>query len=330
MSFQKVLGQETAVQILQDELKGGRIHHAYLFTGKKGIGKKTVAVEFAKALFCNDEGIDACEKCLSCRKIEHENHPDLIITGIEEGDSIKIDQIRELQRQLAFKPYDGQWKVHIIEEADSLTPEAANSLLKTLEEPPHYGIIILLAEELDQLLPTVISRCQKIQFNPLSVEIIEKKLLEEGCKGEDIKLIARLADGSLGRAFRLVKNADFFVQRKKILENMYKISELDAVKIFQFVDEIISFFNDKDEISIFYLILSWYRDIILCNQGYYNEIVNYDYLEKIKLSSQYYSLEELISIVELVNNIEGYIRSNVRKDLALQVMMFQIRAKRVK
>ncbi|NLM96059.1 MAG: DNA polymerase III subunit delta' [Halanaerobiaceae bacterium] len=330
MSFQKIAGQDAAVRILQDELKSGRIHHAYLFTGKRGIGKKTTAVEFAKALFCKDEGIDSCEKCLSCRKIEHKNHPDLIITGIEEGDSIKIDQIRELQRELSYKPFDGRWKVHIIEDADSLTPEAANSLLKTLEEPPQYGVIILLAEELDQLLPTVISRCQKIQFNPLSVKIIEAKLLEEGYQEEDTKLIARLADGSLGRAFELIKNEDFPAQRKKILERLYKISELDAVSIFRFVDELISFINDMDESSIFYLILSWYRDIILYNQGYYNEIINYDYLEQLKLSSQYYSLEELISIMELVNNIEGYIKSNVKKDLALQVMMFKIRAKKVK
>lgn len=330
MSFQKILGQEAAVRILQDELSSGRIHHAYLFMGKKGTGKKTLAIEFAKALFCQGEGVDACESCLSCRKIEHYNHPDLIVTGIEEGDSIKIDQIRELQRVLAYKPYEGKWKVHIIEDADRLTPEAANSLLKTLEGPPKYGIIILLAEELDQLLPTVISRCQKIQFNPLTTDIIESKLKEKGYNGENIKLIARLADGSPGKAFGLVENEEFFIYRKNLLDNLYKISELDAVSIFQFVDNILSFFNDTDEISIFNLILSWYRDIILCNQGYFNEIVNYDYIEQIKLSSKYYSLKELISIMELVNNIEGYIKCNVKKDLALQVMMFKIRAKKVK
>ena len=176
MSFTKLLGQENAVRLLKDDLDSGRIHHAYLFTGITGVGKRTLALEFARALFCEKQEGEACGTCLSCRKIEHSNHPDLNSIAITEGDSIKIEQIRELQRGLAFRPYERKWKLYIIEDADRMTPEAANSLLKTLEEPPHYGIIILLAREAESLLPTIISRCHVIQLNPLSVENIEKVL----------------------------------------------------------------------------------------------------------------------------------------------------------
>lgn len=329
MGFNSLLGQSAAIRILKDELDSGRIHHAYLFIGKDGVGKKTLALEFAKAVHCQNGGNEACDQCLSCRKIDHSNHPDHRIIGIEEGDTIKIDQIRDLQRDMAYKPYESERKIFIIDDADRLTPEAANSLLKTLEEPPQYGIIILLAEELDKLLPTVISRCQKIQLNIIAAGIIEKELKKNGYNSDMAKLIASLADGSMGRAISLIEDDNFLSKRKDIIESLYKLPKLNAVDIFNFADDVISLLKDKDFFSIFHLILTWYRDIILYNLGYDKGIVNYDYIDLIESSCQDYSLEELISIVELVNTIKRYIHSNVRKDLALQVMFFKIRAKRV-
>ncbi len=329
MSFDKVKGQGAAIRILKDELDSGRIHHAYLFTGKEGVGKQSLALEFTKAILCQEQGVGACDKCLTCRKIDHSNHPDVRIINIEEGNSIKIDQIRELQTDIAYKPYESHRKVYIITDADKVTTEAANSLLKTLEEPPDYGVIILLAEEVDKLLPTVISRCQQIQLNKISDSIIEKEIEKYGLEEEVSKLIARLADGSLGRAIRLLDDGDFLENRKQILNTLYKLPELSAVDIFKQVDFIISILDKKDDFPLFYLILSWYRDIILYNQGYDREIVNSDCYKWIKLQSEYYSLEELISIVELVNNIKRYLGRNVKKDLALQVLLFKIRAKRV-
>jgi len=330
MSFEKVKGQEAAIRILKDELDSSRIHHAYLFIGKNGVGKQRLALEFTKAILCQEQGVDACDKCLACRKIDHSNHPDLRIINIEEeSNSIKIDQIRELQKDIAYKPYDSHRKVYIITDADKITTEAANSLLKTLEEPPDYAVIILLAEEVDKLLPTVISRCQQIQLNKVSDSIIENEIEEHGFDEETSRLIARLADGSLGLAIRLIDDEDFLENRKQIIKTLYKLPELSAVDIFKQVDFIISILNKKDDFPLFYLILSWYRDIILYNQGYDREIVNSDCYKWIKLQNEHYSLEELISIVKLVNNIKRYMERNVKKDLALQVLLFKIRAKRV-
>lgn len=330
MAFDKLLGQETAIRLLKDDLDSGRIHHAYLFTGKKGVGKRTLALEFARALFCHGQEGEACGNCLACRKIDHSNHPDLSIVRISEGDSIKIEQIRELQRELAFRPYEGQWKVFIIEDADKMTPEAANSLLKTLEEPPAYGLIILLARETESLLPTIISRCHLIQLNPLSAENIEQLLLEAGYGDkEKVRLIAGLAAGSPGEAIKLMEDEDFFQQREKLYDFLARLPELTELDVFQYVDELHGFINNKEDFPTFNLILNWYRDIILYRMACPEQVVNSDYLDYYSRLCEYYSLEELLSVMDLVNIIKRYIDSNVKVDLALQVMFLKIRTKRV-
>lgn len=326
MSFKDVIGQDAAVRILQDELATGRVNHAYLFLGKEGVGKKTLAFQFAKALNCQESRLDSCEGCLACRKINHANHPDVKLLTIEDGNTIKIEQIRELQRDLAYKPYESSRKVYIIDRADRMTSEAANSLLKTLEDPPEYAVIILLAEELNKLLPTVISRCQQIHLNTLTREEIEERLLESGIEEEQANLISRLADGSLGRALELSEDAEFMDTRSSILELLISLPEINTIELFNQVDRLVSLIEKG--FPLFYLILSWYRDIIIYNQGNCEQLVNYDYLERMKSQQDIYTIEDLVAIITLINNTKGYIDLNVKKDLALQVMLFKIRAKR--
>lgn len=330
MSFIDVIGQETAVRILQDELDSGRINHAYLFLGKDGVGKKTLAFQFAKALNCQEKGEDSCDNCINCRRIDHFNHPDVKLIGVEEGNAIKIDQIRELQRDLAYKPYESTWKIYIIDQADRMTEEAANSLLKTLEEPPEYGIIILLAEELSKLLPTVISRCQQIYLNRLSSDLVKERIFEQVKNEKKARLIARLADGSLGTALNLVNNNEYLLQREKIFDFLSRIMEVERYKILNFASDLKDLLsNDEGNFPLFSLLISWYRDIIMWIEGNEDEIVNNDYLERIKLQADMYTIDELISIVNLIKETKKYIKFNVRKDLSLQVLLLKIRAKRV-
>ncbi|MFW6035427.1 MAG: DNA polymerase III subunit delta' [Halothermotrichaceae bacterium] len=327
MSFKNVIGQKAAVRILQDEISTNRIHHSYLFLGKEGVGKKTLAVELAKALNCKSTTADNCEDCLPCKKINHGNHPDVRVVEIEEGKAIKIEQIRSLQKDIAYKPYESKHKVYIIDQAEQMTPQAANSLLKTLEEPPEYVVLILLAEEIDKLLPTVISRCQQIYLNSISKQLIIEQLNDKGINSEKVELIARLADGSLGRALNLAENEDFLKNRDNILKTLYNLPRLKTVKVFKAADKFEKLL--KQEFPLFDLILNWYRDIILYNQGNTKQLVNCDYKDYIKKINNNYTVEELILIIELINNIKRYIAKNARKDLALQVMLFKIRAKRV-
>ncbi len=190
MSFDSILGQDLPKQILSKALENGNVAHAYLFYGPQGIGKRLIALQFAKALNCTESGPQsACNDCTSCHKISRGLHPDIFIvepvksTPTARESLIKIDPIRELQRKLSYLPYEGRYKVAIIDGAESMNLQAANTFLKTLEEPPGKTIIILIASNPNQMLPTINSRCQAIKFHPLTTnqvkDVLQKKLLAD-------------------------------------------------------------------------------------------------------------------------------------------------------
>lgn len=328
MSFGDIIGQEAAIKILREQLAVERINHAYLFTGKDGVGKKSLARQFARALMCSEKELDSCDNCVDCRRIDHFNHPDVRIIEIEAGSNqIKIDQIRELQKEIAYKPYEGGWKVYIIDQADRMTSQAANSVLKTLEEPPGYVVIILLAEDISRLLTTVISRCQQIKLQSISREMIKEYLIDQDIEQEKAKLISMLAEGSLGQALNLTNKDNFLTAREKLLDFLLKLPKIDTLKIFNRVKEMVKLING--DFPLFNLLSTWYRDIMIYRKGNKEGIINYDYLQGIKKQAEQYTIDELISIIELINKYHGYIERNVRKDLTLQVMLLKIRAKRV-
>ncbi|MGM0603234.1 MAG: DNA polymerase III subunit delta' [Bacillota bacterium] len=324
MSFSLVKGQDKAVKILKDEIKKERISHAYLFSGQKGLGKKKLAVEFAKALFCSRQNLDSCDSCINCRKVDHRNHPDLKIIAREEDKSaISIDQIRELKKEIAYKPYESERKIYIIEDADLMTKEAANSLLKTLEEPPSFATIILLAEDAGKLLPTIVSRCQEIKLTDLSAEMIEDILLQKNISPEKAEVIAYLAEGSPGRAVEFAEKKEFFAEREKIYNFMADIEEKTTVEIFSAADKFNKLINE--DFPFFYLLSNWYRDIIMIKQNYEQGVKNTDYLDLLKNNVDKYTEEDIINRLEYIELARKYIESNVRKDLALQVLFFKLR-----
>lgn len=179
MSFHELLGQEDAKRLLQNALRKDAVSHAYLFTGPAGSGQVKMALTFAQAIFCTASKDDACGECLECRKVEHGNHPDLTLLR-PDGSSIKIDQIRELQRVFSYRSEGINPKVYIIEGADKMTVQAANSLLKFLEEPPAPAVGILISDNSSSLLPTIQSRTQRIPFSPLHPDIMLQALSGEG------------------------------------------------------------------------------------------------------------------------------------------------------
>jgi DNA polymerase-3 subunit delta' len=177
-------------------LKTGHISHACLFSGIEGIGKRSVAISFAKALNCQQIKEDSCNQCLSCQKIEKKTHPDLFTIGPEKN-VIRIETIREFQRRIIFRPLEGKQKVVIINHAEKLNLHAANCLLKTLEEPPQDTVIILVANTTRGLIPTIVSRCQKIHFTPLKKEEISLLLQKRNIVKNKANLVASLAQGSI-------------------------------------------------------------------------------------------------------------------------------------
>lgn len=198
MAFGDVVGHQRPLRILRRAIEAGRIPHAYLFTGMEGIGKRLVALNMAKALNCSDQGGEACDHCRSCERMDKGVHPDLILIN-PAGETIKIGQVRELQQSIAFKPFEARWRMIIMDGAERMTREAANAFLKTLEEPPAGTTIVLCATTVEALPATVLSRCQRIRFNPLSLEEVKKVLIDR-LPADEIDILAPQAGGSPGRA----------------------------------------------------------------------------------------------------------------------------------
>jgi len=216
MKFSKIVGQEVAVNILKRSIENNRSHHAYLFVGPDGVGKRTTAFAFAKGLNCRSSCSDGCDRCDSCRKIENGTHPDVeLISPREGGLTISIEQIRYIQRRVFYKPVEGNWKVYIIDDAANATEDAANCLLKTLEEPPPRVILVLITENIYRLLPTVRSRCQLILFRQIPRVLIEKILTDQyELTPEGARSLAWLSSGSIGRAlYYLERKTPEFVER---------------------------------------------------------------------------------------------------------------------
>lgn len=324
MSFNSIIGQEEAIEILKDEIEKDRISHAYLFSAKEGSGKSKLAFEFAKASFCEELGIDSCGSCINCRKMDHNNHPDFKIISVLEGKTaISIDQIRELKKEIAYKPYDSDHKIYIIESAEKLTKQAANSLLKTLEEPPSFATIILLVEDSGKLLPTLVSRCQQIKLSSVAQSKIKDLLLAEGLNKMQSEIVSSAAAGSPGKALEITKIDNYFEQRQEIYDFLKKIESKNTIEIFAITDKLCSLL--KNDFPCFDLLSDWYRDIMMIKQDYLDAVINQDYLEDLKKLAADLSLQNIIRNLELIAQSQEYIERNIREKLSLEVLFFKLR-----
>lgn len=341
MSFEGVIGQRLAVGLIKRAIEEKRFSHSYLFLGPDGVGKLLVANLFAKTLNCLRGGIEPCGECLSCRKIEDKNHPDVqwLTRRIRDAKSdasdgwlhpnsfeprkktpqIGIEMIRFMQKPLSLKPYEGKFKFCIIEGADYMTDEAANSLLKTLEEPPKGAIIILLAANAFRLMPTIISRCQKIPFYPLDVFSVKNELMRRYCLEEDYAVsIARFAQGSLGRAIETVEEKLFDVRDKAIGEFLFANEDLP--------DGGLRYDDSREKANEILAMLALYlRDILVFNvSGDRGLLLNADKADRIALDSKAYTAEKIEEMIKAVCVTQDNINSNVNIKIALSWMKLNI------
>jgi len=315
MSFRGIKGQDRVIAFLKEAIKNSRIAHAYLFLGPEGVGKKTTALNFAKAINCSSLTEDGpCDACDSCRKIDSRNHPDIFTVEPEKkGGSIKIDRIRELIRKTGFKSYEGRKKVSIIDSADSMTEEAANAILKTLEEPPPESVFILIAENLSYIFPTIRSRSEIIKFYPLGIDEIKRVLLSE-YKIDEVKahILSHLSSGSLGRALRL-KETDIFERREMLLESLEKEAFLD-----------LDFDNLSREELILDLdiILTWYRDIMTAKIG--NEdgafFINIDRADALRKKAGESEEAKIEGVINQIISTGYFLEQNANQKLAMSVL----------
>jgi DNA polymerase-3 subunit delta' len=275
--FSEVLGQERAKSILQRMISRGKIPHAFLFTGIKGIGKTTTARAFTAALSCRaPRNGDACGDCAACRQLRHGNFPDYLEIH-PDGQVTKIHQIRELNRQMCFAPVTGPYRVCVIQSAESMNEEAANSFLKTLEEPPPQNILILNATEPLNLRPTIVSRCQRVAFQPLPREE-SAAWLSSRCEIslEAARVIVRLAGGSLGQALRIAET-EFLSRRREWIERLIRLPGLGGEILVENADSIAKKERSESVLAagegntaVFDMLAvwaSWCRDLLVTKTG---------------------------------------------------------------
>jgi DNA polymerase-3 subunit delta' len=255
--------QPTVLRMLKMSLVKNRVAHAYLFEGLRGTGKKEVGLLLTKALFCTSliDGYKPCETCHNCRRINHGNHPDVHIVE-PDGLSIKVDQIRELQAEFAKKGVESLKKVYLLVDADKMSVSAANSLLKFLEEPNAQTVAFLLTEQPQRILPTILSRCQVLPFQPLTPQVMSKQLVENGVAPVKALLLSSLTN-NLDEALALNAN-EWFAQAQKIVVKLYEVlkkSPLEAMVMLQ--SDWFSHFKEKEQVNLgLDLLLLIFKDLL--------------------------------------------------------------------
>lgn len=327
MSFKDIVGQERAIKILTKSQKENKISSSYIFVGSEGTGKKLTAIEFTKAVNCLNlnKNLEACDNCHSCNEINKQYCPDLKIVETTKG-LIKIKQIREIRKEIELKPFRSKKKVYIIDKAEKMTLEASNCLLKTIEEPPYYAIIILICSKIDPILPTIVSRCQIVNFGLVTSLKIKEILLNkiDNLEKDKAEIISKLAQGSIGKAFKLSIDKEYFIRREDVLDYLSAISPGKyGNDIFAKVEKMISEIDRIEE--ILEIIKLWYHDILIIkNTGNQKYIINCDKLEILGRKSQIYSQKMLIDILDYLEQVEEYLMKNVNKRLILERLFIKM------
>ena len=258
-SFKDVVGHKDIIKYIQSSVENGQVGHAYILNGERGSGKKMLASLFAMTLLCEKGGPEPCNVCHSCRQAESGNHPDILRVTHEKPGTISVDDIREqVNDTVMVKPYQGPYKVYIIDHAELMTPQAQNALLKTLEEPPEYVVFFLLTENAEALLPTITSRCVMLKLRNIRNTLIRKYLMEV-LEVPDYKadMCTAFAQGNLGRAIMLANSEHFNEIREEAIQLLKYIHEMELSEIVQAVNRITAY---KLEITD-------YLDIIMIGIG---------------------------------------------------------------
>jgi len=317
MPFSSIAGQDRITALLRRSLEAGRIAHAYLFEGIDAGCLKETALALVQAVFCG--ATDGCGECDACRRVQGLNHPDLHLLQ-SDGAFIKVDQVRELQRELSLRPYQARKKACIIEDADRMNPASGNAFLKTLEEPPGDAMLILLTTHGEGILPTIRSRCQILRFPPLPMDTVASLLLENGADKEQARMAAALAGGSLSRA-REIAGADRLQMRRTLLE---RTSRLSCREIFPLLETAEDYARDRETATdaVDMLKLFW-RDILLFRAGS-GEIANLDLQPLVRELSERMSTEQILEKLERITVAGQALARNVNPRLALEVLFMDL------
>jgi len=324
VNFNAIIGQQDVIEGLKTLINSNKIGHAYIFSGPEGIGKTTVAKILASILMCSDNvGDESCGNCQSCRLFENGTNPDFGILECK-GSSIGVDEIRNLQHDICVRPLYSKRKVYLIREADRMTVQAQNCLLKTLEEPPEYAVIILVASNYNALLETIHSRSIRIDFKKNTFDEVKEFITARaGGDFEQADFIASYADGVIGRALELMESEGFREIREKAIDAVIRLSGPDLGDMF---DISLMFDENKDDIdSILDIMLLFYRDLLIAGKsGNEKLLINSDKKDIILKNTNKFSTGKLLKNIDIIEEMRKNIKQNANYQLAIQVMLMKL------
>lgn len=326
-----IWGHDWAVKLLHDHIAEEKVRHAYLFTGPRGIGRRTLALRFAQALNCKQPipPGEPCLECRTCHQIEQMQHPDLMVLQAEnEGGTLKVEMVRDIQHMLALHPYDAQFRIALFLRFEEANTHAMNALLKTLEEPAPQVVILITAESVDSLLPTIVSRCEVIRLRPVPLDTINSGLLDQlKLPDEEASFLAHVSGGKPGFAVRLHEQLDQLEQRSAWLDDLNRLLSASRVDRFAFAATFLDGqqgFNRFKFREMIIVWLSYWRDIMLRTAGTGRPIANIDRKEEIEAIAEMLSLAESHRVVSNLENSLELLEKNVNGRLVAEVVMLDL------
>ena len=325
-SFSEIVGHEQIKEHMQAAIRDKKPFHAYLFQGEEGVGKEALARTFAAGLQCQSESADKpCKECVSCRQMESGNQPDVIWVTREKA-SLGVDEIREqLCNTMDIKPFSSPYKIYLVPEAEKMTEAAQNALLKTIEEPPEYGIVILMTSNISALLPTIQSRCLTMEFRPLSTVVVES-YVKEHCQVPDYqaRASAAFAQGNLGKAMRYAKSEDFIERKDHIISLLRHVEQMDLSEMLAVIKDL---GTRKDEVRDYIdLMVLWYRDVLLFKATKdINQLLFQDEASYISREASHRSYEKIEEILQAFEKAKVRLRANVNFDITMEMLLLTIK-----
>ena len=323
--FKDIVGQEQLKEYLQNAISQKKISHAYIIQGEQFSGKEFVARIFAAALQCEKQGTDPCGECHSCKQCETGNQPDIIYVGHEKPHSIGVDDVRrQINGDIAIKPYSSPYKIYIINESEKMTMQAQNALLKTLEEPPEYAVLLILTTNLEELLPTILSRCVTLRMKPVPDDAV-REYLKKVLKIPDYKadICVAFARGNIGRARQLATSEEFENIWNEAFSLVKNIRQMELHEVVEAVRKIRAYRIDVNEYLD--MLSIWYRDVLLFKAtNDTNNLIFRDEIQYIRKAADKSDYEGIETILNALENAKNRLRANVGFELVMELLFITI------
>lgn len=322
LGFKDIIGHEKIKEHLQRAIESDHVSHAYILTGETGMGRKSLANAFSMTLLCERGKSDPCMECHACKQVMTNNHPDLIFVTHEKPGSIGVDDIRgQINDTIMIRPYSSYYKIYIVDEAEKMTVQAQNALLKTIEEPPSYAIIMLLTTNQEAFLPTILSRCVQLKLKPQTDAVVKSYLMGSlGIKESRADIYAAFARGNLGRAIHLASSEEFQLLYSELLHMLKHLKEMDIMELLFYIkkmkDENLDIYDCLDFMQL------WYRDILMykvtqdINLLIFRE--EFNTMKEMSASSAYDGIE---TILKAIDKARIRLDANVNMELAMELML---------